>query len=91
MERILASNISEHLEKHNNLSNCQYGFRQKRSYETQLIGFIDELARNMQNELQNKWNNVSLSTSQKVQLFLFLIPILCKKLFVTIRLCNSLN
>ena len=48
MERILASNISEHLEKHNILSNCQHGFRQKRSCETQLIGFIDKLARNMQ-------------------------------------------
>ena len=48
MERILASNISKHLEHHKIFSDCQHGFRQKRSCETQLIGFIDELARNMQ-------------------------------------------
>ena len=49
MERILASNISKHFEQHSTLSDCQHGFRQKRSCETQLIGFFDDLARNMQN------------------------------------------
>ena len=48
-----------------------------------ILYFISQFSRIFQKlcfilQHQNKWNNVSLSTSQKVQLFLLLILILCK-------------
>ena len=49
MEHILVSNITKHLEKHHILNIFQHGFRQSHSCETQLIGFIDDLAKEMQN------------------------------------------
>ena len=45
MEHILHSNIMDHLEEHNILTDAQHGFRCKRSCETQLIATIQELAR----------------------------------------------
>ena len=36
-----------HLEENNLLSDNQHGFRKKRSYKSQLILFVDELAKNM--------------------------------------------
>ena len=47
MEHIIASNLTKHLNKHNVLYDLQHGFREKRSCETQLILFIDELARGL--------------------------------------------
>ena len=40
---------------------------------------------------QNRWVKFSNSTSQKVHLLLFLIPIFFRKSFVASRLCSSLN
>ena len=46
-EHIIAKSIVEHLEKNNLLTDTQHGFRKKRSCESQLILFVDELARSM--------------------------------------------
>ena len=48
MEHILESNIMKHFEKHNILNIFQHGFRQSRSCETQLIGLVQDLAKEMQ-------------------------------------------
>jgi hypothetical protein len=37
----------EHLEKNDLLTDFQHGFRKKRSCESQLILFVDELAKNL--------------------------------------------
>ena len=42
----LASNVVEHMNKHNLLYDLQHGFREKRSCETQLTMMVEELARN---------------------------------------------
>ena len=47
MEHIIASNISKHLNKHNTLHELQYGFREKRSCETQLIQLVEDLGRQL--------------------------------------------
>jgi len=49
MEHILVSNIARHLERHHILNDFQHGFRQFHSCETQLIGFINDVAKDMQN------------------------------------------
>ena len=46
LEHIIASNVSDHLSKHDILFDLQHGFREKRSCETQLIQLTDELTRN---------------------------------------------
>ena len=48
LEHILVSNIMKHFEKHNILNIFQHGFRQSRSCETQLIGLVQDLAKEMQ-------------------------------------------
>ena len=51
LEHIVVSNIMKHLEKHKALvdvQQLQHGFRKGRSCETQLIHFIEELARDAQ-------------------------------------------
>ena len=45
MEHIITSNIMSHLENNKILYNLQHGFRKARSCETQLIDFIQELAK----------------------------------------------
>jgi hypothetical protein len=45
MEHIISSNIMSHLENNKILYNLQHGFRKARSCETQLIDFIQELAK----------------------------------------------
>ena len=47
LEHILTSNIMTHLELHGILCHQQHGFRRKRSCETQLLEFADELVNNM--------------------------------------------
>ena len=42
----------KHLQSNNILYPLQHGFRNKRSCETQLLEFIDDVARNMDNGLQ---------------------------------------
>ena len=43
MEHIIASNLTQHLNKYNILYDLQHGFRQKRSCETQLIQLVEDL------------------------------------------------
>ena len=48
-EHIIAKHIVNHLESNGLLSDAQHGFRGRRSCETQLLLFTDELARSMSN------------------------------------------
>jgi ribonuclease P/MRP protein subunit RPP40 len=48
MEHIMVSNIMNHFDTHNILSDCRHGFRTQRSCETQLTTLVDELVRNIQ-------------------------------------------
>ena len=43
MEHIITSAIMKHGKRHNILYDLQHGFRDKRSCESQLIGFIDDV------------------------------------------------
>ena len=45
LEHIIHSNLMNHLECHNILSDHQHGFRKRRSFETQLIQAVDDLAK----------------------------------------------
>ena len=42
-EHIVNSNILKHLDEHNILTDCQHGFRARRSCETQFLTLADEL------------------------------------------------
>ena len=46
-EHIIAKSMMNHLEQHDLLCDNQHGFRRMRSCETQLIQFVDELARHL--------------------------------------------
>ena len=46
MEHILYKAILIYLEKYNILTDCQHGFRQGRSYETQLVTTLEDIALN---------------------------------------------
>lgn len=48
LEHIVVSNILDHLDKFNILVDNQHGFRARRSCETQLVGFIHDLAQSIQ-------------------------------------------
>ena len=52
MEHVIASNIMDHLEQNKILYDLQHGFRSSRSCETQLISFIQELAKNNNSNIQ---------------------------------------
>ena len=47
LEHIVVSNIMSHADKYNILYPFQHGFRKFRSCETQLIEFIDDVTRNL--------------------------------------------
>ena len=49
MEHIVVSNIMHHFENHRTLSNPQHGFHRGHSCETQLIAFVEDRAKEMQN------------------------------------------
>ena len=51
-EHIVARAVMDHLEEEGLLCDNQHGFRKRRSCETQLLQFIDELARSMSNGKQ---------------------------------------
>ena len=51
-EHILVSNILSHLEEHAILTDCQHGFRARRSCETQLIGLYHDLAQSLDKKKQ---------------------------------------
>jgi hypothetical protein len=52
MEHIVTSQLMQHANRHDLLYDLQYGFREKRSCETQLLGFVDDLMKNMQGKSQ---------------------------------------
>ena len=52
MEHILASSIMQHARTHNILYSLQHGFRDKRSCETQLLGFVNDLVNSMHSGAQ---------------------------------------
>jgi hypothetical protein len=47
MEHIFHSHIIKHIDKLGLLADSQHGFRKRRSTETQLIPFIDDLAKSL--------------------------------------------
>ena len=51
-EHIVSKSIMEHLDTNSILTDSQHGFRAKRSCETQLLTFVDELHRNLANGSQ---------------------------------------
>ena len=52
LEHIIVSSIMKHVDKHQILTDCQHGFRAKRSCETQLITLIDDLASTLDRGVQ---------------------------------------
>ena len=48
LEHIVVSHLLDHLDSHNALADEQHGFRHRRSCETQLIQFIEELGKGIQ-------------------------------------------
>ena len=52
MEHVICSNVMNFASRHNILYKLQHGFRDKRSCETQLLEFIQDVANNMQDGLQ---------------------------------------
>ena len=65
MEHILVSNIMKHANGNNILYHLQYGFREKRSCETQLLEFVHDLACNMQGGGANRCT-VTVSSINKL-------------------------
>ena len=53
LEHIICSNLNQHLKRNNILYPLQHGFRDKRSFKTQLIEFVHDTAYNMQEGIQN--------------------------------------
>ena len=51
-EHIIVSNILDHLDKHDLLTDCQHGFRARRSCETQLLTLVHELATSIDSGIQ---------------------------------------
>jgi hypothetical protein len=52
MEHIIVSNAMKHLDENKILSECQHGFRNQRSCESQLIGLVHDLTSNMDKNYQ---------------------------------------
>ena len=52
MEHILTSQIMKHLEAHDILVPCQFGFRSRHSCESQLLTVTDDFAKALNNKLQ---------------------------------------
>ena len=46
MEHVVASSLSKHRESNKVLYDLQYGLREKKSHETQVVQLVEELARN---------------------------------------------
>jgi len=49
LEHIIVSNMMNHLESNSILIDCQHGFQQEWSFETQLVTFVYELLEAMNN------------------------------------------
>ena len=52
MEHIISSNLMSHLEDSRILTDAQYGFRKKRSCETQLLNTVNNLAKSLDDKSQ---------------------------------------
>ena len=52
-EHIVVSNLMRHLDNNNILTDCQHGFRPRKSCETQLITLADELIKSLDEGKQN--------------------------------------
>jgi hypothetical protein len=52
LEHVIFSSIMAHFDSHQILTDCQHGFRKRRSCETQLIDTINDLAKNLNNNTQ---------------------------------------
>ena len=52
-EHIITSNVLKHLYEHNIITDCQHGFRARRSCETQLLILADELVPGLDNKHQH--------------------------------------
>ena len=52
LEHIVVSNLMKHFDQHNILTDCQHGFRSKRSCETQLLSLTQELHEQLENKKQ---------------------------------------
>ena len=61
LEHIIASNVMSHLEKNNLLADCQHGFRSKRSCESQLLNFTQELLQGLASGQQYDVNVMDFS------------------------------
>ena len=48
----MVSNMMRHLESNNILTDCQYGFRSRRSCDTQLVTLVHELTKSMTGRVQ---------------------------------------
>ncbi|KAK3085883.1 hypothetical protein FSP39_009995 [Pinctada imbricata] len=52
LEHVVVSSIMTHADTHNILYPLQHGFRRSRSCETQLLEFIDDISKNIENSAQ---------------------------------------
>ena len=52
LEHVIHSSVISHFETNNILTDCQHGFRKRRSCETQLILTIDDLAKGLKDKQQ---------------------------------------
>ena len=52
LEHIIVSNVVKHVDKYRNLSDCQHGFRARRSCETQLVTLQHDLASTLDRGVQ---------------------------------------
>ena len=52
LEHIVCSQINRHLEQYDILTNCQHGFRQRRSCETQLIDTVTDFVNDIEQQKQ---------------------------------------
>ena len=53
LEHIVVSNIMRHFDKNEILTDCQHGFRKRRSCETQILTLVDELVKSLEKGKQH--------------------------------------
>ena len=67
MEHILISQIMQYLNVHDILSDSQFGFRSKHSYESQLLVTVDDIARAVYNKLLQSWTSLKPLTRWSIK------------------------
>ena len=90
LEHIVVSNIMSHADKYNILYPFQHGFRKFRSCETQLIEFIDDVTRNLDDGKQTDVLIMDFSKAFDKVSHSF-ICMLCQSLFVLFLLAILLS